>query len=179
MGVIFNYEFGEKIGECVYLYETNLYIGSNGRKTRMAIFKCKCGHEFITRIQDVKSGRTKSCGCLRINKPNRTSHGLKHHPFYRKWKSIKSRCFNKKVQGYKNYGGRGITMCDEWKNDAKAFIDYISNLEHCGRVGYTLDRIDNNGNYEPGNVRFASKTTQSRNQQRHKGKQWDTAENPQ
>ncbi|MBQ9487132.1 MAG: Rha family transcriptional regulator, partial [Selenomonadaceae bacterium] len=119
--------------------------------------RCICGAECIVASHDLISGKKKSCGCRRGQ-----NHKMSGTPIYNLWQHIKLRCFNPEYAGYENYGGRGITICDEWLN-FQAFYDYISKLEHCGEEGYTIDRIDVNGNYEPGNVRFAIKRTQSRN----------------
>lgn len=77
-----------------------------------------------------------------------------------------SRCFNPNVKCFKSYGGRGITVCDEWRDDFTAFYNYVSKFEHFGEEGYSLDRIDNDGNYEPGNVRRATRLEQSQNRKR-------------
>ncbi len=79
------------------------------------------------------------------------------------WQGIKQRCFNPNNKSYWNYGGRGITMFPAWVEDFQAFYDYVSQLEHFSDDGYTLDRINNNGNYEPNNLRWADKNTQDRN----------------
>lgn len=92
-----------------------------------------------------------------------TRHGLSRTKIYQTWSDMCARCHNPKDTGFKSYGGRGITVCDEWRNDFQAFYDYVSKLEHFGEDGYTLDRIDVNGNYEPNNVRWATTKEQSRN----------------
>ena len=81
---------------------------------------------------------------------------------YNCWNRMKRRCLNPKNKDFKHYGGRGITVCEEWK-DFQKFYEYVSQLPHFGEKGYSIDRIDVNGNYEPGNVRWADKYTQSRN----------------
>ena len=126
-------------------------------KRHYALYKCFCGNEFKTRVQYIKNNHTKSCGCLRgIN------HNLSNHRLYRTWNAMIERCFNKTNPNYKNYGGRGITVCDEWL-DIKAFINdmFPTYIE-----GLTLDRINPNSNYEKNNCRWATKTTQSRNTKR-------------
>lgn len=79
------------------------------------------------------------------------------------WNSIKQRCFNPNNPGYKNYGGRGITLYKEWIKKSNPFIDYIKSLPNYGKEGLSLDRIDVNGNYEPGNLRWADKNMQCQN----------------
>ena len=94
---------------------------------------------------------------------------MKKTKIYATWCNIKTRCNNKNINFYARYGGRGIKMCEEWENSFMAFYSDVSRLPNFGNPDYTLDRIDNNGNYEPGNVRWASNHTQavnSRNVQR-------------
>lgn len=91
------------------------------------------------------------------------THGMSQSPIYRKWHDMKTRCYYSGNISYKNYGGRGITVCEEWRNSFQAFYDYVSQLPHYGEPGYSLDRIDNDGNYEPGNVRWATKLMQMNN----------------
>lgn len=122
---------------------------------------CDCGNVTVVRKDRLKNGYTKSCGCLTID-TNSTHHMTRTKP-YILWSDIKKRCFNPNHKFYKYYGGRGITMYPEWIDDFQTFYDYVSKLPHFGEKGYSLDRIDNNGNYEPNNIRWADKKTQSRN----------------
>jgi len=154
------YSQGQKIGNCIYLKDSNPII-SGGQKRRMAVFRCRCGDEFIAQVSSVKRGATKSCGCLKELKS--AKHGLSNIKEYRLWINIKSRCNNPNTPKYKNHGGRGIRICEEWANDFTKFYDYISNLPDYNKPGLTLDRIENDGNYEPGNVRWADYHTQTVN----------------
>ena len=133
--------------------------------------KCECGNECVVYVSNLTTGKTKSCGC--INKYNakhglcHKTHGLGKPKTYSHWYNIKTRCFNKNHPRYKDWGGRGITMCEEWRNDFKAFHDYVINLPHYGEENYnSIDRIDNNGNYEPDNIRWATPTMQNNNKRR-------------
>lgn len=99
---------------------------------------------------------------------NRYKHGLKGTPLYGKWLNIKGRLFSKINRAYPNYGGRGITMYEPWICNVKLFYDYVIALPHYGEKGMTLDRINNNGNYEPGNLRWANRHIQSANQNMRK-----------
>ena len=88
-------------------------------------------------------------------------HGLKNTRLYRIWLQIKNRCFNSNTNRYRDYGARGITVCDEWRNDFKAFYDWAMNNGYSDEL--TIDRIDNDGNYEPSNCRWVSVKVQNRN----------------
>lgn len=122
---------------------------------------CDCGNVHIVRGSNLIRGNVQSCGCL-IKETN-TKHGMRHTPIYNRWLYIKARCFYPKNPKYKNYGARGITMCDSWRNSFEEFYNYVSKLPHFGEKGYTLNRIDNDGNYEPNNVEWADDIAQSNN----------------
>lgn len=98
----------------------------------------------------------------------RRTHGMSGTKIYCRWFDIKRRCNDERCAGYEDYGGRGIKVCDEWKNDFSAFYDYVSKLPHFGEEGRSIDRINNDGNYEPGNVRWATTTEQLRNRRPYK-----------
>jgi hypothetical protein len=124
---------------------------------------CDCGQTTETEKYSLKSGLTKSCGCLK-NEGRPRTHGESPRgswtPEYRAGVNMVTRCHNPKATRYKNWGGRGISVCDEWRHDYEAF------LSHVGRrpsPTHSLDRIDNNRGYEPGNVRWATREQQARN----------------
>ena len=131
--------------------------------------QCDCGNEVIVQGNNLKNGHTVSCGCFRREKTSEShkTHGMKGTSIHNTWSHIKARCFNPNSKHYKDYGGRGITMFPEWIDNFQAFYDYVSKLEHYGEDGYTLDRINNDGNYEPDNLRWADKKTQGRNTRRN------------
>lgn len=126
-------------------------------RRRFGLYKCHCGVEFRTQVQLIKSKHTKSCGCL-IGKRGIT-HGLTKHRLFKMWTSMMARCYNLKAKNYSSYGGRGITVCDEWHN-VEIFINdmYPSYVE-----GLTLDREDNDKGYSAFNCRWTTKAIQSRN----------------
>lgn len=127
----------------------------SGKKVTNWYCRCECGTERVVRHGSLQSGRSTSCGCARRDYLDERARTAKNrHPLFITWQGIKARCFSPSNGQYKYYGGRGITMCDEWVNDMYAFVDYVG-----PKPGpeYTVDRIDSDGNYEPGNVRWATK----------------------
>lgn len=129
---------------------------------------CDCRNKISVPGNKLSSGHTKSCGCLRrecILESN-FRHGYRKHPLYTTWLNCKARCYYTKGMDYKNYGGRGITMCAEWRNDPTAFIEWA--LANGWKNGLTIDRRNNNGNYTPQNCRFSSRYTQSNNSRSNK-----------
>jgi len=134
---------------------------------------CDCGNLIIASTANLKSSNTKSCGCLQKEKAaisganSATTHGLsktkdgKKTRLFRIWMGIKTRCYNPNVKEYKNYGGRGITMCDEWKNDFKSFHDWAIAKGYSELL--TIDRIENNKDYYPENCKWSTDKDQTRN----------------
>lgn len=102
-----------------------------------------------------------------MNRKGRPTHGLSKHPLYSVWKDMKKRCYGTKSKYYHNYGGRGITVCEEWKTDFKAFYDWAIKNGH--KEGLTIDRKDNDKGYSPNNCRWATRSMQSSNQRKRKG----------
>lgn len=112
-----------------------------GEKTILpkAIYRCSCGTLKEIFINTVKSGQTLSCGCYNLERlRGRVKHGLLRHPLYRIWASVKARCTNENEKSYKNYGGRGVVLCDEWLNDPEAFIKW--GLNNGWEKGLDLDK---------------------------------------
>lgn len=133
--------------------------------------RCECGNKTITTTTHLITGHTKSCGCLKIATVVTRSfkHGHKTRANtsreYQSWSGAKARCFRTSHRRYKDWGGRGITMCPDWANSFDAFFTYMGPCP----AGKSLDRFpNNNGNYEPGNVRWASPTEQTNNQRPRK-----------
>lgn len=129
---------------------------------------CECGNKKIVFKKYLKNGETKSCGCLKKeylkNKTIGLKHGMSRTKFYKMYDSIKKRCLNKNNKDYKNYGGRGIKICEEWLNKENGFINFYNwAIENGYKEGLSIDRINNNGNYEPKNCRWITNKEQQRN----------------
>lgn len=153
------------INGLVFIRETEPYINPKTKvETRKALFKCFCGNEFETHINRLKSGHASSCGCFRsfTSKENNSTHGLSKHPLYKVREGMKARCLVITHHAYARYGGRGIKICDEWLNDFKAFYDWA--IANGYEQGLQIDRINNDGNYEPSNCRFVTPKVNIRNQ---------------
>lgn len=131
------------------------------------VAECKCGN--VIRMRESCRRQNKSCGCFRksglVDWNSKTkTHGESKSFLYVKWKGIKNRCFNKNCKEYRLYGGRGISVFSGWIDDFVAFRDYMNKSLGNKPVGrYSLDRIDNDKGYEPGNLRWADHKTQTRN----------------
>ena len=135
--------------------------GNNKGAYRYGLYECQyCGKEFEAITKDIKRGNTRSCGC-QINK-QKITHGLKSNKFYKTWYGMMSRCTNPKIKAYKDYGARGITVCEEWV-DVATFIAWAEST-HPNIEGVSLDRIDNDKGYYPENCRWADRSTQGTNQ---------------
>lgn len=124
---------------------------------------CSCGSIVFVDTQSLRKGHTKSCGCLRYDFPKsfNTIHGQSSSPIYRIWSGMRKRCNNKNCHQYKDYGGRGVSVCKEWSNNFKAFYDWA--IHNGYKQGLTIDRIDVNGNYCPSNCRWVNMKAQNRN----------------
>lgn len=124
---------------------------------------CDCGNEVYPSASSLRTGHTKSCGCLRRERivESVLIHNESHSRLYGIWQSMKRRCFNKNFKHYHLYGGRGIKIHSEWIDDFGSFRDWA--LSNGYEEGLTLDRIDNDGNYEPSNCRWITMHEQARN----------------
>lgn len=159
----------------------NLWTAIERIKTKrddIWLCECRCGRKrqmSASKLLMYKNCKMDYNGCGYCESENYKDHPRvivdnQRIPVYGVWCNMRSRCKNPKIKAYKDYGGRGITVCDEWDNSFLAFYDYVSRLEHYGEPGRSLDRIDNNDGYYPGNVRWATAKEQANNTRRIKRK---------
>lgn len=147
---------GKKFGRLLVLEMTQFKPGKY--YVYRAICLCDCGNTTEPRLYDLKRGATKSCGCLEAE--SRVRHGRWSTPLYRRWASMLQRCNNTKNPEYKNYGGRGISVCQEWHN-FPCFMEWALGAGYAPSL--TIDRIDNNLGYGPENCRWVTQKTNNNN----------------
>ena len=138
------------------------HIGKDKHGNKVYRCQCDCGQFKDVRGSDLRTGNTTSCGCLgRENSRARwLKHGLTETPEYLAWQALKNRCYREKDEHFSNYGGRGITVCDEWRNDFAAFYAHVGPRPS---PQHSIHRKENNGNYEPGNVVWTTQDVQCNN----------------
>jgi len=157
---------GPTVGQTSRLVVISI-LRKKGKKA-VAVCKCACGAEKTTLLVHVKSGAVRSCGCLRRESSAKTGRANKKHghsspvsrsPEYRSWETMKARCCNESNPDYQRYGGRGISVCDEWNHSFEAFLRDMGERPK----NTTLDRVDFNGDYRKENCRWATPSVQQRN----------------
>lgn len=142
---------------------TVLKRAENKGKNVCWLCKCYCGKEFVVRATDIRTGNTKSCGCLnkKLAGDRARKHGNRNSRLYNIWSNMKARCSNSNSKNFKNYGGRGINVCDDWLNSFENFYNWAMDNGYDNKL--TLDRIDNYKGYKPNNCKWSDYTQQERN----------------
>ncbi|WP_329308320.1 hypothetical protein [Streptomyces microflavus] len=169
---------GDRFGRLSVLRETRMPVTAPsmiaaGRKTGpvAAICQCDCGAEATVLLDNLRMGRQISCGCFHVEGATRrlsqvhraqVTHGLSEHEHFPRWQGMLRRCEDPRSKSYRYYGAKGVSVCPEW-HDPAVFIEYLADTLGARPAGHTLDRIDVEGNYEPGNVRWADWSTQNKN----------------
>jgi hypothetical protein len=156
---------GMTYGKLTIVKEVDPDFDSWNRKIRKVECVCECGGSRITRLSALRYGATKSCGCILKERKNRLRHASSFTSEYRSYYGMKGRCGNPNHYEYKRYGGRGIKVCDRW---LESYENFINDIGPKPSPKHSLDRIDVDGNYEPGNVRWATPKEQRINQRRVK-----------
>lgn len=151
------------IGRKVGLLSVIAFTGSrehNGVMRRFWLCRCDCGNEREYYSSCLTSGNLSSCGCIPKGPP--LKHGRSKSPEYRVWIGMRNRCHDKKNSRYADYGGRGIGVCARWAS----FENFFEDMGERPTDDHSIDRVDNNGNYEPGNCRWATRSVQQHNKRR-------------
>src|SRR5699024_404981 len=144
------------------ILDSYMKVMGNGERRRYARCVCSCGNTKDVVYYRAAKGHTKSCGCISREKTAKRNkkHGLKYHVAYNTYRSMMARCYNEKHKSYNNYGGRGIRVCEEW-HDIENFVKWCEDNGFDEKL--QIDRIDNDGNYQPDNCRFVEASDNLKN----------------
>jgi hypothetical protein len=158
-----NIKFGDRYNRLTIIEETKKHILPNGKKRRQFICKCDCGTIKTFVLNDLTNNKTKSCGCLNNRLKNGSTINGKRTNEYNIWNSMKQRCNNPNMSNYKYYGGRGIKVCDRWIN---SYNNFLEDMGMKPGPEYSIDRINNDGDYEPSNCKWSTASEQIKNRRK-------------
>lgn len=161
---------GMEVGERHHRLTAVSFVRRNKRRSAIWKFQCECGNTHEVEATYVRIGNTKSCGCLKrearaANGRANATHGKAGSPIYKVWRRMITRCTNPNVDTFKNYGGRGISVCKLWRESFEAFY---ADMGDRPSKDHSIDRINNDGNYEPGNVQWSTRKEQARNKRKNR-----------
>lgn len=151
---------GQRFGRLLVLAKIKTHGDAGSRDTRW-LCACDCGKRATVALGRLRKGETRSCGCLRRELSGKTlrTHGASNTLTWKRWRSMVARCTMVNAKNYRYYGGRGIRFCERWKQ----FENFLADMSECPGPKFTLDRKNNDGNYEPSNCRWATELQQRRN----------------